>query len=258
MDRPIIFSGPMVRALLNGRKSQTRRVLSRENLRIMLGGFDTPPRWVKPDAELLAAALTSARGWRPVEHLLAWETDGLPYQVGSALWTGKLNYAVGDRLWVRESYCQVGHWEPVPGQVTRKAGRQKWRFVADDERVVYEAPDSYRKGRHTADPETSACHLRAARFMPRRLSRLTLTVTKVRVQRLQAISEKDAVAEGCPGRLGPNPDFPDEWDPSPQEEFQSLWTSLHGPAAWAANPWVAAISFTVQRGNIDQIKPEGE
>lgn len=80
-------------------------------------------------------------------------------------------------------------------------------------------------------------------------SRLTLLIENVRVQRLQDISEEDAVAEGCPGRLGPNPDFPDEWDPAPQEEFRGLWNDIHGPDAWDRNPWVVALSFRRIEGN---------
>lgn len=99
--------------------------------------------------------------------------------------------------------------------------------------------------------------------MPREFSRLTLAVTEVRVQRLQDITEADAWAEGCkPGELN------DRGEPFPAEEFDphgsrgwdcardwyaDLWEKLHGEGAWDANPWVAAYSFTVQLGNIDQV-----
>jgi hypothetical protein len=123
--------------------------------------------------------------------------------------------------------------------------------------------------------------------MPRWASRLTLTVTGVRVQRLQEISEADARSEGaswrlgCSGFLGKDAGWSMDWSrvgemsafahrkpggpakapltekdislPDARMAFASYWNSLHGPDAWDANPWVVALTFTVQRGNIDQI-----
>ena len=90
--------------------------------------------------------------------------------------------------------------------------------------------------------------------MPRWASRLTLTVTEVGVQRLQDISEADAVAEGCECDVD---GWRDYLFPSTQccgtarESYRTLWNSLHGPDAWDLNPWVAAYTFTVHRCNID-------
>ena len=78
--------------------------------------------------------------------------------------------------------------------------------------------------------------------MPRWASRITLRITDVRVERLQAISEDDARAEGCP--------YPPEWagrfmdrDETAKTWFKSIWNTINGPGAWDANPWVWAISF---------------
>lgn len=126
--------------------------------------------------------------------------------------------------------------------------------------VTYTLPDNF-AGQfwHRARPSI---------HMPRWASRITLTVTDVRVQRLQNISEADAWAEGCkPGELN------DRGEPFPAEEphpkcgwvgwdcardwYADLWDSLHGPDAWETNPWVAAYTFTVQSGNIDSLaRPE--
>jgi len=74
------------------------------------------------------------------------------------------------------------------------------------------------------------------------------------VQRLQDISEADAVAEGCDAVLALTRKRPNGAHPgNPRECYCDLWNSLHGPGAWDANPWVAALTFTVQRGNIDQL-----
>jgi len=93
--------------------------------------------------------------------------------------------------------------------------------------------------------------------MPRWASRLTLTVTDVRVQRLQDITEDDAQAEGLvqayegwatdtQGRC---------WGPTARDSFVQLFDSLHGTHAWGKNPWVVALTFDVHRGNIDEVQP---
>jgi hypothetical protein len=83
--------------------------------------------------------------------------------------------------------------------------------------------------------------------MPRWASRLTLTVTDVRVQRLTEISDEDAEAEGVTPGFGGGPIV---------EDFLCLWNSIHGPFACNANPWIAAYTFTVERRNIDAPLPK--
>ena len=90
--------------------------------------------------------------------------------------------------------------------------------------------------------------------MPRAFSRILLEIVAVRVERLQDISEADAIAEGCDAVLALTIKRPNGAHPgNPRECYCDLWNSLHGPGAWDANPWVVALTFTVQRGNIDQI-----
>ena len=81
--------------------------------------------------------------------------------------------------------------------------------------------------------------------MPREFSRLTLTVTDVRVQPLQGISREDVIAEG----ITDLEDVVAGW----HEPYARLWNSMHGAGAWDMNPWVAAISFTVHHANIDAL-----
>ena len=104
--------------------------------------------------------------------------------------------------------------------------------------------------------------------MPREFSRLTLLVTDVRVQRLQDISEADAVAEGIDMESADPPFYyvpgiyPHnltavgvEQSRQPAiDSFAKLWGFINGPDDWAANPWVAAITFEVVRANIDQVQ----
>ncbi|WBU27522.1 hypothetical protein OOZ54_12540 [Rhodopseudomonas palustris] len=262
-DHPILFSAPMVCALLEGRKTMTRRVLSPENLRIWTGGLDHGGKHVKPDSDLFAAAMNNARNFRLCDGVLAWVTDPAPHQRGAVLaqWQGRIPYNIGERLWVRETYYQIGHWEPVTGAVTRKRGRQKWRFVADDETIAFDPPTSYRKGRSSAFPFTSCWHQRLGRFMPRAYSRLTAIITGVKIERLQAISPQDAWDEGVERQsrkvrqmwlFGATQQEREEiYKRACVWEFEDLWKNLHGDDSWAANPYVVALNMRVIRANVD-------
>ena len=205
-DRPIIFSAPMVRALLDGRKTQTRRVLPLAHPKFSHQNVLDP--------DML------------VDKQYVWFWDGVHDCVGAS-WP--LPYAPGDRLWVRENCATWG-----------------------DHEAIYRADDAVEYGLAVSDGKFGAkWKARPSIHMPRWASRLTLTVTEVRVQRLQDISEADAVAEGAlQSWTGSDPESDTR---TALNEFEALWNSLHGPGAWDANPWVVALTFTVQRGNIDQI-----
>lgn len=187
-DRPIIFSGPMVQALLAGRKSQTRRVL-------------------KP---------------QPTGPVVYHQTLTSGMCVGLER---EPPYAPGDRLYVREAFS----YEAL--DVDRNGFMPPW----------YWADGNPSSGNFTR-PKPSI-------HMPRWASRITLTVTEVRVQRLQEISNDDAKAEGVLGECA----FHVGNDATYRAPFRELWNSLHGHDAWDANPWVVAVSFTVDRRNIDAI-----
>lgn len=217
-ERPILFSGPMIRALLDGRKTVTRRVVKPqpkagpEGRMVDLGGDGSG------SFGLLDGCLSGS--WR------------CPY--------GR----PGDRLWCREEHYRFGHWEPLPG-VRTKTGRMKWAFVADSDEVLYEAPESYRKGRHHQDPETPAWHKRLARFMPRALCRITLEITEVSVERVQEITADDAYWEGVPDCDVPGHDDCFYGTAGHRCSFKRLWDGLHEKRGygWDANPWVWRIAF---------------
>lgn len=220
--RPIPFSAPMVRALLDGRKSQTRRIAK---ITAIMG--NRVP--VYPPEELIE--LEEGEFRQGVMHYASTGALSGPYDIG---------YAVGDRLYVREEYYQRGHWEPVEGERT-KGGRQKWAFTPADDVVLFDAPAEHRKGRHHADPGTVAWHKRLGRFMPRAASRLTLIVTDVRIERLNDCSETDAKAEGV--EMVANRNY--------RDGYAILWNSINGTGAWEADPWIVAVTFTVEHRNID-------
>ena len=226
-DRPIIFSAPMVRALLDGRKTQTRRILKPQ-----------PIQWETPE-ELAPVGLLHVQG-EPVPRVT----------IGRVVTVQPVRFAAGDRLWVRENWtaCGTGVWTIADAR-TWIASDQKLYFAADE-------------GNPTYLKWWPSIH------MPREFSRLTLAVTEVRVERLQDISEADVLAEGIDPLDSQFVSSFDRWEKAEsgggrivvasevrtrRPAFERLWNSINGPDAWDANPWVAAISFTVHRANIDAL-----
>ncbi|MCG6112905.1 MAG: hypothetical protein MEQ74_12075 [Paracoccus sp.] len=233
-DRPILFSAPMVRALLDGSKTQTRRMLKLGNRR---------PEYIGPQG---CTDDPSCWGWSDDDRGDYWLVQSGNSDTGYLEWSDWQGaYAPGDRLWVREAFRGDKGYDAYPPR--------EWSGWP----VHYEAD-----GAGAIDPG----RIRPSIHMPRWASRITLTVTDVRVQRLQDISEVDVIAEGCPvdphyhdtTQDGSNPHMvqlaPWRWQ-SPRAWFHDLWERLHGADAWEANPWVCALTFAVQRGNIDQEKP---
>jgi len=235
-ERPILFSGPMVCAILQGLKTQTRRVakVASTSVAFREGTLD---EWV-PIRQPRGTCLLLKRQGQPYKYSQDDVERACPY--------GR----PGDRLWIRESYYQRGHWEPVPG-VETKSGRMKWRFVPADDVIRFDEPSEHRKGRHHKDPSTVAWHRRLARFMPRRASRITLEIVSVRAQRLHQISEDDAREEGVEACLSDGVRIPHGGCLSHAMNgghrhrcaFRDLWKHINGPESWDANPWVWAVTF---------------
>ena len=221
-DRPILFSGSMVRAILDGRKSQTRRVLKPQPIIQPLCSEELE------DIEL--------RGW-----------VAIPSDDDFAV-IKKTPYAVGDRLYVRENHFAFGHW--ITTDELTKTGKLKRKFVRDySVPVLYENPTCKLCDRNVDN--VKGWYFRPGIHHERCDSRLTLPVTDVRVQRLQEISETDAMAEGCLGYVSDCGDFAD----TPCDDFRVLWDSLNADCGfgWDVNPWVSANTFTVHKCNIDRM-----
>jgi len=229
ITRPMLFSGQMVRALLAGTKTQTRRVVKE-------------PLWATPftlhlfDGEPWAQ--DPFRGDRNV-----------PCHYGKP----------GDELWVREA-CRAE--ELSDGQDgTRYRADAVFRSIENSREAADAWIDlkaygkSKRHDGHLAGPWVPSIH------MPRWASRINLQITGVRVERLQDISEADALAEGISSVRTP------EWDachfpvwhrefeqvratgakpplgPMPSQAYAALWDEINGPGAWALNPWVWVVEF---------------
>ena len=214
-DRPILFSGPMVRAILAGTKTQTRRLLTdrlkrypsaTEHLDML---FRDDPKSRVRVAECGAVLVDTHGG-------IASGIASSPYGVP------------GVRLWVRETFATL---------------------TGNGHRTVYRA-DNDPPMTGPADCPVPVLDMKwtPSIFMRRAQSRLTLTVTDVRVERLQSITEEDARAEGVAGK--PCADEGDEYDPtcrhclSARGAYAALWDSINGERApWASNPWVWVVSF---------------
>lgn len=233
-ERPILFSAPMVRAILDGRKTQTRRVVSHRHVQFIggRGEENDPSAWGFGDEHGCWHVLDQSA--RP------WFGNGVPneqYRIACPYGDR------GDRLWVRETWC-LAH----PEYHDENEGRRLGRPVREDGRWChYRATDGEVESgeREGASPWKPSIH------MPRWASRLALEVTGVRVERLQAITEDDARAEGVDpadtaGRWRdymPEREAPTLSHGSARGSFLSLWEAINGTASLAQNPWVWVVEF---------------
>ena len=217
-ERPITFSGPEVVAILDGRKTQTRRVI-------------TTPIW-HVDREL------DDDGW-PV-----FEDPDMP---STWLRLPCPHGAVGDRLWVREAWKYYGWTEDGEPFIQYRADdRIEKRFPVEDwiERIDCIWASLSRPENYDIDRAARDRAWRSSIHMPRWASRILLEISEVRVQRLQEISCADAIAEGV--RPAANSLTIDCDTPDPRKEFSNIWDSVNGKrpnTAWANNSFCWATTF---------------
>lgn len=236
-ERPILFSGEMVRAILDGRKTQTRRVVKPQP-----SNYSPPENVHKPKHSAAyfdsycnkRKTDTNPRGMS--EHWCWWTPDDRQ----GADWI-KCPYGVpGDRLWVRESWNVSGLAFGMKPRLTKFAAKSAWKYQATDT-----------DWQHGWKPSI---------HMPRWASRLTLEITAVRVERLQDITTEQILAEGVAypvserrtplirvsGKFPPLDYLPDG-EPTHEQllsaHFASLWDSINGAESWNANPWVWVLTF---------------
>ena len=210
-DRPILFSGPMVRAILAGTKTQTRRLLTdrlkrypsaTEHLDML---FRDDPKSRVRVAECGAVLVDTHGG-------IASGIASSPYGVP------------GVRLWVRETFATL---------------------TGNGHRTVYRA-DNDPPMTGPADCPVPVLDMKwtPSIFMRRAQSRLTLTVTDVRVERLQSITEEDARAEGIDWTLADALAIGRGGTDTAARRYAALWDSINADRApWASNPWVWVVSF---------------
>lgn len=203
-ERPIIFSGPMVLAIIEGRKTVTRRV-------------------VKPQCDEMDFFDGE---WRPTHGAHVFRC---PYGVP------------GDRLWVKETW-RLGRG--YDGESVKGVGRGP--------NVWFEASldaGSWTSFGHNPNNHGYGEQKRSSLFMPRWASRLTLEVVSVRVERLQQITDEDAIREGVVEGVsgfyvpGIGEDHPDHCFSGPRYAFGNGWNKINGACLWTSNPWVWVIEF---------------
>lgn len=206
-ERPILFNGAMVRAIVAGQKTQTRRAIKPQPF----------------EASFLDA---------PGQHRPSFDEEGrlrVATSTGVHLLTCPFGQP-GDRLWVRESFTDlrgtgIEHRPNIDGPI------QRYVYSAD---TLPGSPGDFAR-------KDYGIKWRPSIHMPREACRLVLEITAVRVERLQAITEADAVAEGLSqsesGSWLPGPCDHPEW------AFHQLWAQVYGEPAWEANPWVWVIEF---------------
>lgn len=228
-QRPIIFSTDMVNAIIKGNKTQTRRI-------------------VKPQPKNVEI-IAGRQVWDP-------EVLKCPY--------GK----PGDLLWVREFYKPINFEEDEQVTVQFRDGSTRSFYPSDDQQEKW--VERYEKLIYKLDKKGKLiCNNETERFewdikdvpwtpsihMPKDAARIWLRVTDVRVERLNSISEEDAVKEGVKkhsdyGSTG-FVDYlrPDEALPDVDaiESFETLWQKINGKASWEANPWVWVVTFEMIR-----------
>ena len=258
MEKPILFSGEMVRAILSGRKTQTRRVMETPPVRVeadaspsvfmynrdgtrlrewLIFDEDTSARieFARPDVDTVPtkALLRRTKRWQAQQsrYPQRWTADEA---VGLCPYGHPYGVRNGDpRLWVRETWRTHERPDGLDG-------------------ILYQADDGFQPIANTKEAAEAWVSVnshevprrwRPAIHMPRWASRINLTVEGVRVERLQDITEADAEAEGLKRNSDIDPMGSGLYS-SAREEFAQLWNAINGKRApWASNPWVWVVSF---------------
>jgi hypothetical protein len=210
-ERPILFSAPMVRAILAGQKAQTRRVMTKQ-----------PHDDTTVHVERFHQTVVDRHGdEQPGPEVFgAWWDEG---ETGLKCPYG----APGNRLWVRETHAIV----PRTAYRCSDGVQQVLRPGDDHDAAIF---------REGWTRSTSGFSWRPSIHMPRWASRITLEITDIRVERLQAISEADARAEGVRSNADT---LADTGFANAREAFRALWSSINGAESWDADPFVWVLSF---------------
>ena len=233
-DHPIIFSEAMVAALLREvAKPGTGKTMTRRLAHI-----------VEKPKKIRSVQYTGARRCSPWQRV----------KPGDLLWVREQHYRWG--RWYRDGKTKTGRprWRFRPGRVTKALLGVGGVVFADEAEAFYFTP---------ANKKTAmGFHKRPSIFLPRVLSRITLTVVATKVERLQAIRESECIAEGAevmrllgnPVDDGPMVVLKPHVYGTPRTWFRELWCRLHGAESWDANPEVVALTFKVWDRSIAAMK----
>lgn len=230
-ERPIIFSSPMVRAILEGRKTQTRRILKIQ----------------PPDDGYQLLRVVDTSGPRKKINKLHWGkvSDNKLRVLHSDERHFDCPYGQpGDQLWVRETWGNVAfatdedgfHYAWNPDRPSIKVRELPFGKGYYSGHIIYRADGEFEWSNEYGD-EQSCWH--PSIHMPRAASRITLEITNIRIERLNDISEEDARAEGVHRRM----DYEKNCYWTESYVFSELWESINGSGSWVLNPWVWVIEF---------------
>ena len=219
-ERPILFKADMVRAILEGHKTQTRRIVKPQ-----------PPNedftvadYCDWEDDYCSSGIPTVKFSKPFDQDKRWDWWPIGYK--------KIRCPYGrfrDRLWVKEtSIISPPNWCDRNGSTHLDApgGPRVVQYLATHS--CTEAADDYKLKKTPSI------------FMPRWASRITLEITGIRVERLNDIIEQDAEAEGIQFIR----DYPDADETLTAKQLYSfLWDSINGEGSWDLNPWVWVIEF---------------
>lgn len=215
-ERPIIFNAEMVRAVLDGRKTQTRRIVKGVPSAHDFQGWVLSSTCPKDESKACWAIGKSPILNKPIR-------VRCPFG------------AVGDRLWVRETFRVHSRATDVATLVYKASEQQSWT------QQTHRVPIEKCHKPAVVDKWTPSIH------MPRWASRIKLEITGVRVERLNSMTERDAIAEGCIGGHNSIPGY--HYSATPHEHFHHVWQSIYGADSWVANPWVWVVEFRRTEGD---------
>ncbi|ENP0655967.1 hypothetical protein ACCH91_000860 [Serratia marcescens] len=223
-ERPVIFNSEMVRAILDGRKTQTRRAISDRHLHLI-------------------DVASQVGECYPLE-------SGIDHANSQSYYREHCPFGrVGVRLWVRETFAVLGNEDGCPidwdGNLIKGDEKQAARIYKAS---CWQQPGNYGLWSIPDRDTQYEGAWRPSIHMPRWASRITLEITAVRVERLNDISEEDARAEGisdggCLNCGDSEPCGCASPDPDATDAFAYLWQSIYGLESWYTNPWVWVIEF---------------
>lgn len=215
-ERPILFSAPMVRAILDGRKTQTRRIAE------ISEPFDYPQFNAK------VVNFRKKTYWFDCQ-------KSHPEHIANACPYGTL----ADRLWIRETWAPANS-DDGPVILYRADGDRRYlmnedKFLDEEGAFSYEITGKVYFDSWASDIESADMGWKSSIHMPRWASRINLEITDVRVEKLQDISDVDAIAEGIQADFLEHIHGP--------AGYRDLWESINGQGSWDKNPWVWVIEF---------------
>jgi hypothetical protein len=228
-ERPILFNTETVRAILEGRKTQTRRIIKNQ---------------LQSDYEII-----NDKNWYDENTWISRKKTSINpdrYEITSVY---KCPYGkVGDILWVRETWARaIGREELTPSEMSTAIEISPERFI------VFKA--SSKEDTHPEHPDWGKKRWNPSIHMPRIASRISLEIINIRVERLNDISEEDAIKEGVKRHLhgykcynGINTIHYGVYDAcfrKAKDSFESLWVSVYGENSWNWNPWVWVVEFKI-------------